>query len=193
MSLDEIWRFRDRVVSRMDLNCRFPPNSHVQLRKFDPWLLFESRSLIWHPNVRVVSFGPSSSFPKSLLPPRFQPSWSHLLLSSSRTKALSRYAFNTLFPKHLFPWQSFRISFVSRATALATACLCVPPEFIRPTPFRTRHGSLVSFCLSLSFFFVFFYVYFFHITLSKFFSLQYSLKFIRMACNIKFDQYTRTK
>lgn len=40
--------------------------------------------------------------------------------------------------------------------ALATACLCDPPEFIHPTPFQTRHGSLVSFCLSLSFFFLYF-------------------------------------
>lgn len=132
--LDEIWRIRDRVVGGTDLNCRFPPNSHVQLRKFDPWLLFESRGLIWHPNVRVVSFGPSSSSPEFLLPPRFQPSRSHLL-SFSRSKALSRYAFNTLFPKHLFPWQSFRISFVSRAT------LSLPLVFVfRRNSFVPRHS-----------------------------------------------------
>lgn len=84
ISLDEIWRIRDRVVGGKGLNCRFPPNSHVQPRKFDPWLLFESRGLIWHPNVRVVSFGPSFASPESLLPPRFQPSRftpSRLLLS----------------------------------------------------------------------------------------------------------------
>lgn len=84
ISLDEIRRIRDRVVDGTNLNCRFPPNSHVQPRKFDPWLLFESRRLIWHPNVRVVSFGPSSSSPESLLALRFQPSRSHLLLSFSR-------------------------------------------------------------------------------------------------------------
>lgn len=68
--------------------------------------------------------------------PAFSLSLFSLVLSQN---SLFRYAFNTLFPKHPFPWQSFRISFVSRATA----CLCVPPEFIRPTPSQMRHGNLV--------------------------------------------------
>lgn len=134
--------------------------------------------------MRVVSFGPSSSSPESLLPPRFQPSRSHLLLS--RFKALSRYAFNTLFPKRLFPWQSFRISFVSRAT-LSLPLVFVPRRnsFV-PRHSRTRHGGLVSLlCV--------FFTYTFFALLYPDSSPFDNVQSMRMACDIKFVQYTRTK
>lgn len=178
MSLDEIWRIRDRVVGRTDLNRHFPPNSHVQPEKIRPMTSIRvtrsdmasecERSLFW--SFFLFQVAPSASFSTLTVTP------SPFVLPFS--KALSRYTFNTLFPKHLFP--SFRISFVFRAMlSLPRLSLCSAGiHSSYAIPGETRQFSLFP-PLFIFPFFCILYVYFFCITLSGFLSLRYPSKYAR--------------
>lgn len=127
---------------------------------------------------------PSASFSTLTVTP------SPLVLPFS--KALSRYAFNTLFPKHLFPWQSFRISFVSRATLPRLSLCSAGIHSSHAIPGETRQFSL--FLSSFIFLFLFFfpYTYIFALLFPDSFPFD-TLQNMRVACNVKFAQCTRTK
>lgn len=192
ISLDEIWRFRDRVVGETDLNCRFPPNSHVQPRKFDPWLLFESRGLIWHPNVKSSLLVHLLPLPSRSFRLVFNP---HGHTFSSRPPVVKRSLGTPLilYSQSIY-FRGSPLEFLSFSALRSRYRLSLRSAGIHSShaiPNETRQFSLFL-SLFICLFFCIFYVYFFallHPDSSPFDTLRN----MRVARNVKFVQCTRTK